>query len=388
MELQSGKGFSRLAPFSANLSRVFVVAAAVLGGCLPAAAESLYDVAKVRVDVTAKDAVVAREQGMAKAESRAMQVLLGRLVPLRSQAGLPAFSHGEIEGLVAGIAIRSEKTSATRYIGVLDVRFYPDAVRQFLASRSIPVVEDRASAISVVPVMLEGGRMDRDGSADWREAWERLDLTNAVAPATLVAPRETLDAATVKAVLAGDEDAYAGMRSVYGYGGLVIAAGEIVDGFVRVHLAGEDAAGTVNTVVTSAVDRADGVSTLDRAARLALASLERRWKTRLDPGLEEGAGALLRRGALFPDEASQTREETLGPVDAVIEFFGARDWQQIHFGLQRVEGLRDFAVTSRSARAVGVTFDFDGPVDRLQALLAQNGISLYERDGTLVLRAR
>ena len=53
-----------------------------------------------------------------------------------------------------------------------------------------------------------------------------------------------------------------------------------------------------------------------------------------------------------------------------------------------MEGLRDFAVTSRSAHAVSVTFDYAGSADRLQAVLAQNGIGLYERDGTLVIRAR
>jgi hypothetical protein len=51
-----------------------------------------------------------------------------------------------------------------------------------------------------------------------------------------------------------------------------------------------------------------------------------------------------------------------------------------------MEGLRDFAVTSRSAHAVSVTFDYAGSADRLQAVLAQNGIGPFERDGTLVIR--
>lgn len=388
MGLQSGKGFRRLAPFFARLSRAVLLGAGLLAGPGMAGAASLYNVAKVHVDVTAKDAVIAREKGMAEAETRAMERLLCRLVPLSSQAAIPKFSHGEIEGLVAGIAIRSEKTSATRYIGVLDVRFYPGAVRQLLMSRSIPVVDAPASAISILPVMLEGDEIARDASADWRAAWERLDLENGVAPATLVTPREYLDAKTVRAVLAGDADAYAGLRSLYGYGGLVIAAGEIADGFFRVRLAGEDAAGRVDAVVTSAAHARDRDATADAGARLGLTTLERRWQKRLDPGYEEAADELLMRRSLYPDEEPETDAAALGPVDAVIEFFSARDWQQIHFGLQRVEGLRDFAVTSQSSRAASVSFDFDGSVDQLQAVLAQNGIALYERDGTLVMRAR
>jgi hypothetical protein len=71
----------------------------------------------------------------------------------------------------------------------------------------------------------------------------------------------------------------------------------------------------------------------------------------------------------------------------VIEFFSVRDWQQIRFGLQRIEDLRDFEIVSRSANAADVVFDYESSAEQLQAVLAQNGIGLYERDGTLVLRA-
>ena len=212
MALQFAKGFRQLAPISANLSRVVLLVAILLMGLEAACAASLYNVAKVRVDVTAKDAVVAREQGMAEAETLAMRILLTRLVPLSWQSRLPSFSHDEIEGLVASFAIHSEKTSARRYIGVVDVRFYPGAVRQFLASRSIPVVESQASPISLLPVMLEGNEIAKEDSADWRQAWDRLDLENGVAPVDLVTPRGDLDVQTVKAVLAGDDDAYAALR--------------------------------------------------------------------------------------------------------------------------------------------------------------------------------
>ena len=84
MGLQSGKGFRRLAPFSARLSRAALLGVALLAGPELAAAASLYNVAEVHVDVTAKDAVIAREKGMAEAETRAIKTLLARLMPLSS----------------------------------------------------------------------------------------------------------------------------------------------------------------------------------------------------------------------------------------------------------------------------------------------------------------
>lgn len=387
MALQFAKGFNRLAPISANLSRVLLLRVILLVGVEAANAASLYNVANVRVDITAKDAVFAREKGMAEAEMLAMRILMTRLVPLSWEGRLPSFPHGEIEGLVAGVAIHSEKTSARRYIGVLDVRFYPGAVRQFLSSRSIPVVESQALPISLLPVMLKGDEIAKDDSADWRAAWDRLDLENGVAPVDLVTPRGDLDVQTVEAVLAGDDDAYAALRSAYGYGGLVIAVGETGDRLFRIQLVGEDAAGDVDAAATSEADRTDPETTYSRAAQAGLGILERRWRRRLDPRFEETADAPLRLGSLYPDDAAAPADETLGRVGAVIEFFSVRDWQQIHFGLQRVEDLRDFAVVSRSANAADVVFDYDGSADQLQALLAQNGIGLCERDGTLVLRA-
>lgn len=388
MAAESGKGFRLLAPFFARLSRVALSGVLVLTGVTAGAAASLFNVAKVAVDVTAQDAVVARDTGMAEAEMRAWDILVDRLVPPHARSSVQSFSHDDIQGLVAGVAIGKEEGSDTRYVAVLDVRFDPYAVRRFLAGRSIPFGEDQASTISILPVLLQRGRVAHDAGAQWRQAWERLDLDNGVAPATLVAPRDDLDARTIRDLQAGEESAYATLRSAYGYGGLVVATGEAAGGVFRTHLAGEDAAGPIDAVVTSAVDRHDLEKTLDEAARGALATLETRWKQRLDMAVDEASAVIDQRGALFPDQGSEAAGAPLGRVGAMVEFRNVRDWQRIRFSLQRVPGLNDVAVETLGARAASVSFDFDGPADMLQALLAQNGVALYERDGTLVLRTR
>ena len=103
--------------------------AALGGGWPPAAAlalavwvssrlrrrQSLY-VAKLSVDVTAKNAVAARHMGMADAQMRAVKIVMQRLVPLSAQAQLPELSQEEVEGLVNGVSIRKEQNSTTRYL--------------------------------------------------------------------------------------------------------------------------------------------------------------------------------------------------------------------------------------------------------------------------------
>lgn len=71
------------------------------------AADSLYAVAKVSVDTTAKDAVAARTMGMAEAEQRAVETVLKRLVPLSDYGKLPPLGKDDVEGMIEGLSIRS-----------------------------------------------------------------------------------------------------------------------------------------------------------------------------------------------------------------------------------------------------------------------------------------
>lgn len=378
--------FRRLAPFTLKLSLFALIGVAALGQTTgEVAAGSLYDVAKVSVDTTAKNAVAARTNGMAQAEMRAMQVLIGRLVPLSVQPQLPEFSREEVQELVTGVAVRKEQTSTTRYIGLLDVRFNPDSVRQFFADYAIPMREDQAPSISILPVMLSGDSVT-DGAVDgWGKAWEDLDLANSITPATLVRPRAELDAGTVKAALSGDPDAYAALRSTYGYGGLVIAVGEKTDGKLRVRLAGEDAVGAVTFEETYPANKTGA------AASAAFAALESRWKTTQEGGALPPSGEPTYREGSPPMVADPDAGSPQGVprnVVALVEFSGLRDWQEIRSRLTRIAGLNTLEVNSMSARAAAVTFDFAGSLDSLQAALGQNGVALDERNGTLVLRSQ
>jgi hypothetical protein len=61
------------------------------------ASDSLYEVAKVSVDTTAKDAVVARALAL-EAGQKALRVVLKRIVPGSAQAMLPPISDQDVEG--------------------------------------------------------------------------------------------------------------------------------------------------------------------------------------------------------------------------------------------------------------------------------------------------
>ncbi|MET0689032.1 MAG: hypothetical protein ABWY38_07545 [Methyloceanibacter sp.] len=84
------------------------------------ASGSLCEVAKVSVDTTAKDAVVARALGLAEAGQKALRVVLKRLVPGSAQAMLPAISDQDVEAMISSLSVRSEQNSTTRYLATFE----------------------------------------------------------------------------------------------------------------------------------------------------------------------------------------------------------------------------------------------------------------------------
>jgi hypothetical protein len=349
------------------------------------AADSLYEVAKLSVDTTAADAVAARKMGMAEAEMRAVKIVLQRLVPLSAQELLPELSQEDVEGLVNGVSIRKEQNSTTRYIATLDVSVNEQGIKQLLQDQGIPYGEGRAPSISILPLVIAGGSVTGGGGDVWRQAWEDLDLTHSMTPATILRPRPDLGLDTVKAVLAGDAQVLESMQADYGYGPLVIAVGETVNGEFVTRLAGADSVGAINFGRRDALG-GDAKAAALSAAATAFAIIENRWKVtqsgetpttevKSEEGTEPGAG-------------SPPKGEVPRNVVAEVEFSGLKDWQDMRGRLMNVAGIQALEVNSLSARAASITFDYAGSLGRLQKELDQNGFVFDEREGTFVLRSR
>lgn len=347
-----------------------------------AADESPYTVAKLSVDITAKNAVAAKAEAIAEAERRGLQIVLRRLVPLQAYAELPALEPSDVDPLISGLSIRSEKYSTTRYIASFDVGFNEQAVKQLLASRNISLDETRAPSIAILPLVIEGDKVKSAGEG-WRQAWLDLDLTHGMTPATVLAPRPGLDAGMVRAILAGDPAAYASVQGSYSDQPLVIAVGQTGDGGqFTTRLAGADAVGRINFGRTDALDGEDSKAAPRDAAEFALAVLESRWKVMQSGGAEaepvryeEGVPA-----AAAPEPGRN--------VVALVQFAGLKEWQDIRGRLMRVPGIQALEVNALSARTASVTFDYAGSLGRLQKVLGENGFAFENGEDNLVIRAR
>jgi Uncharacterized protein conserved in bacteria (DUF2066) len=377
----------RLRHFAWRVAQLALLLSLALAASLSGAAQatdSLYAVGKISVDATAKDAVAAKAIGMADAEKRAVMTVLQRLVPLSALAQLPELSQDDIEAMVEGVSVRSEQNSTTRYLAVLDVNVNEAGVKQLLDGQGVPYSEVRAPSVSILLLVIAGGSVKDQGPEGWWQAWEDLDLSHSIAPATILKPRPNLDVETVKAVLAGDAQALAAMQGAYGYGPFVIAVGDIADGTFVTRLVGADGVGAINYGHSDKLSSADAKAAARDAAATAFAIIENRWKETQIPATpatevnyEEG------KEAKPPGNAEVPRN-----VVAIVEFSGLKDWQDIRGKLMNVAGIQALEVNSLSARAASISFDYAGSLDRLQTVLNQSGVQLNERDGNFVLRSR
>jgi hypothetical protein len=367
----------------------------ILGLCLAlglaasparAADDTPYTVSKIAVDVTAKNAVAAKANATAEAEKRGLDIVLRRVVPFSFFGKLPDLQPQQVEALVNGISIRKEQYSTTRYIASLDVIFNEQGVKELLTSLGIPVSEERAPLISILPLVIDGNKV-KSGNEAWRHAWLDLDLTHGLTPANVLQPRPGLEAGMVRAVLAGDASAIAAVQRDYGSAPLVIAVGQKVEGghFVT-RLAGADGVGRINYGRSDRIGGATPKAAAQDAASFAYAVLENRWKaTRAAP---DPVTAPVRYEEGMPPQALPQQGEPGRLVTAVVVFAGLKEWQQIRGRLVQVPGLQGLEVNSLSARTASITFDYAGSLGHLQKVLGDSGFSFENRDESLVLRVR
>ncbi len=364
-----------------------LVFAACLALCVGAAQaeETPYTVSKIAVDVTAKNAVAAKANAMAEAEKRGLNTVLRRIVPFSFYPKLPELQPEQIEGTVNSISIRKEQYSTTRYIATLDVIFNEEAVKQLVTSLGRPTSEKQAPTISILPLVIEGNQVKSGVSDPWCQAWLNLDLTHGLTPATVLQPRPGLELGMVRAVLAGDQSAFAAVQGDYGSAPLVIAIGQAEQGsqFIT-RLAGSDGVGRINYGRSDKFEGAAPKAAAQQAASFAYAVLENRWKaTRASP--EQVAPVRYEEG-MPPPAPQQGEPERI--VTAVVQFAGLKEWQQIRGRLAQVPGLQGLEVNSLSARTASITFDYAGSLGRLQKVLADSGFSFENGEENFVLRVR
>jgi len=329
-----------------------------VAACVGAHAQANYTVNDVNVDVTAADAMQARDQGIREARRKAAAMLVERMVPAEDRAKVPAADDSRLESMVRGVEFVRERSAPGRYIATLNVVFSPGPVKAWLGESGVKTAETVSRPALVIPLWKgPAGVEPLDDRNAWREAWRSLDTAGSAVPVTLIRG-DQLDQNAVSAEQAyvGDVSALARLTERYRTPVIVvvIVEGDKETGPLTVSGLRYDAQTGARSEI--AKETVPGAAQLPDAAKKIHARLDEQWRSM----------ATVRRD-------SQDALEVYVPIRAL------GDWVQIRQRLGAVPAVKNVQVRTLEADRADLRLEYFGTPEELQRILALAGLTL-DRD--------
>ncbi|MGE0725632.1 MAG: DUF2066 domain-containing protein [Alphaproteobacteria bacterium] len=339
-----------------RLARRIRVAALAFAIAIPgAAADSLFTVADNPVDVTAGNAIEARERALSEAQVAAARKLFERLVAAGDGGAVPRVSAAQAAALVQDVEIADERVSPVRYIANITVRFRPDAVRRFLGEQGVAFVQRGAAPTMVVPVLMapDGPILFADGNG-WLRAWADRPAGGIVPIVVPLGDLADVSGLTAAQALAGDRERLAALARRYNARRIAVLQARPGGGRVDVTATIYDGDGTPETVVES---HADAAGDFVAPVRATAATLDRRWRAVAATPAVAAGGAT-------------------GTVLVTTEARTAEDWAALRRRLAETPGIQRVEVVALAPGVGRLRLHYGGDAEQLRAALAQRALRL------------
>ena len=343
-----------------------LTALALCGGAL-AQSSNTYTVAGVDVDVTAADAVQARQQGIAEARRKAAKMLVERVVAPEERARVAIPSEASLESMVRGIEFVRERSAPGRYIATLNVVFAPDPVKAWLGAAGVKVAETVSRPALVIPLWKgPAGVEPLDDRNAWREAWRTLDTAGSAVPVTVLRG-DQLDqnAVTAEQLYVGDVSALARLNERYRAPTIVVAivegdkdAGPLTVGGLRY----DTQTGARSEIPRTTIPDS---GQLPDAAKKLHAKLDEQWRS-----------------------VATVRRDSQDTIDVYVPIRALADWVQIRQRLGGVPALKGVVVRNLEADRAELRLEYFGTTEELQRTLASAGLTLDKEADKWRLQAR
>ncbi|HYM33065.1 MAG TPA: DUF2066 domain-containing protein [Candidatus Cybelea sp.] len=340
---------------------VLLVALLYVGGVgaplVVAYAAEPFTVVGVPVDATADSASTARVSALAQGQRDAIQSLLQRMTLISDWPRLPKVDDPALLDLVQGFEVNDERTSATRYIAKLTVVFKREQIRALLRSSGVPFTDTLARPTLVLPIVRAGGLpVLFQGANPWRDAWAKVDASDALAP--LVQPKgddSDQNAISAEQALSGDLGRLDPLARRYGAGSVLVADANPGATAVQVTLT-RYGAGLPQTIVESY----SGTPTPDlmvQAVQSIVTKFEEEWKRQ-----------------------TILRSDTKVTLDVSVPLTGVQDWLDVRKRLDRANEVQSVEIRSLTRSDAELTLSYYGDPARLVLALAQVELVLRQRD--------
>jgi hypothetical protein len=367
----------------AGLAAALLLFGLVAPGVAQQRQPSLFTVANVRIQADAANAVEAKNAATQKAQMLAWRLLVGRLVDFRAQSRIPDPAPEQLERIISGIDVRNEGFSGTSYVATFGVTFSERAAQALFSQYGVFPILDRGPEILIVPVYIEGGAARTADRNPWRTTLAQLDLAHALIPAKVAPVRSDLTAPIANAYFANPAATAETLKAQYHTTQVLLAVAEIeAEDAISLRLIGYDTLGLFN--LQRKLKSKDGVDEplMQTAARLALETVEQRWK------LTRGGAEMVSADAGSSGEAPGL--SAVGPVSLQVtaQFSGLKEWQAIRSRLEKMPGVQNWDLKGVNPRSALISFSFPGGAERLTAMAAAQGLSVENGPEGLIVKTR
>ena len=141
-------------------------------GAEPAADNDLFTIDSVAVDITAENAVEARQQAITAAQKKAFDQLKQQLLARRDREAIDALTTERLKQLVRDFTVDNESTAPRQYRALFTVRFDPGAVKSLFDQEQLSYTTVRSDPVMVLPFLQIGERfLLWDDPNPWRDLW-------------------------------------------------------------------------------------------------------------------------------------------------------------------------------------------------------------------------
>ncbi|MCC6597575.1 MAG: DUF2066 domain-containing protein [Alphaproteobacteria bacterium] len=338
---------------------------------------SLFTVENVVVDVTADNALKAREQAFEEAQVKAFTELAGRMLPEAGPGGYTPPSAAAISPMILDYEVTNEKLSSKRYIGTYTFRFSDSAVSRYFDGRGVRDYRTAApQPLLILPFLEQEGRTMLWSPYNlWLKAWAEMEETQG-GTSYIVPIGDLNDIADI-----GDNDStgykresVSRMLGRYGAGEVVIAIARPAEDArsLDVELFRTDH-GRSEYVgrITQPLSGGENISaSYGAAARRVAVALALDWKN--------GMGLMADSAPSYSSsgESSVPSTYTPGSVSVRAAYASLPEWAGIQRALARTSGISDIALRALSPREAFLDIAYQGDIEHLKLALAQSGLAL------------
>lgn len=320
--------------------------------------------APIDVDITAEDAVQAKEQAMRQAQREAFLEIAGKLTDAENVAKLNELTDDEIVHFVQSVGVDNEKIGGNKYVATLTVQLDESLMRDYMAENGMIEIETTELLVipvfkpenSYVPLLWEGNNV-------WRQNWLSKGLIKfgSMQMHTIGEHFRQLDRLNADTALYMDTVVYDALSQMNGSDKIYVAYAEtMLNGDLKITI--KDEKNKAEDSFTILNDNSDNI--FDKAIEKSVMFIS---------NMERRAGY-------------QSNRATSNTLNAVYMYADMKDWLSKSAMLSALPMVEGVDTKSFGGGKVNFSLRYLGTLDELWTAMQEQGLSHEAADNYYIIR--